>query len=77
MFAQIFPHPLVVQRHRHLALLQQLPEELRKRFPVYSNSYFHFSGGKLMLEELLKEIVSMPPNSDTAGTRSLDSKHLF
>lgn len=43
----------------------------------YSNHYFHFSGGKFNLEVLLREIVSIPPNSDTAGMRSLDSKHPF
>lgn len=76
MIVQIFPHP-----HCYLKTLTlRIPSQTSKRaqnFLPYSNHYFHFSGGKLKLEVLLKEIVSMPPNSDTAGITSLDSKHPF
>lgn len=67
---QICPHPrCYLKTPILLALLRNLQKSPESFLP-YSNHYFHFSGGKLKLEVLLKEIVSTPPNSDAAGIRS-------
>lgn len=70
---QIRPHPHCYLESLILLTLLRNFQKSSESFLPYSNHYFHFSGGKLKLEVLLKEIVSMPPNSDAAGIRSLGS----